>query len=80
MRDTETPCSIAAARSSGVGLSSAAAASGFGGGRSAALVVDMIGVSARTRDGCSIAIVCAIIPPNDAPTWCRRVPSWLWCR
>ena len=33
-------------------------------------VLDMIDVSDRTRSGCSIAIVWAIIPPIDAPTRC----------
>ena len=33
-------------------------------------VVDIIEVRERTRSGCSIAIVCAIAPPMDAPTTC----------
>ena len=33
----------------------------------------MIEVSERTRSGCSIATVCAIIPPIDAPTRCARI-------
>ena len=40
-------------------------------------VVDMIDVSESTRSGRSIAIVCAIIPPIDAPTtWARSMPRW----
>ncbi|MNY44990.1 hypothetical protein D3C86_1800620 [compost metagenome] len=31
-------------------------------------VVDIIEVNERTRSGCSMAIVCAIAPPIDAPT------------
>ncbi|HKE24572.1 MAG TPA: hypothetical protein VKB88_19555 [Bryobacteraceae bacterium] len=31
-------------------------------------VVDIIEVSERTRPECSIAMVCAIAPPKDAPT------------
>ena len=36
----------------------------------------MMLVSERTRAGCSIAIVCAIIPPIDTPTtWARLDPE-----
>ncbi len=36
----------------------------------------MIEVSERRRSGRSIAIVCAIAPPIDAPTtWARSMPS-----
>ena len=52
----------------GVGLSSTAIASGVGGGRPGSPVVAMIEVSVRSRSGCSIAIVCAIAPPIEAPT------------
>jgi hypothetical protein len=41
----------------------------------AAPVVDMIDVSDRTRAGCSIAVVWAIIPPIDAPTRCALSSS-----
>ena len=38
-------------------------------------VVDMIEVSVRTRSGCSMAMVWAIIPPIDAPTtWADSMP------
>ena len=30
--------------------------------------VDMIEVSVRTRDGCAMAMVWAIMPPREAPT------------
>ena len=33
-------------------------------------VVDITEVSDRTRAGCSIAMVCAIIPPIDVPNTC----------
>ena len=36
-------------------------------------VVDMMLVSERTRCGCSMAMVCAIIPPIDTPTTCADV-------
>ena len=37
----------------------------------------MIEVSERTRAGCAIAIVCAIIPPIDTPTtWAVSQPRW----
>ena len=36
-------------------------------------IVDMMLVSERTRAGCSIAIVCTIIPPIDTPTTCADV-------
>ena len=40
-------------------------------------VVDMIETSERTRSGCSIAIVWAIIPPIEAPTtWADSIPRW----
>jgi hypothetical protein len=35
-------------------------------------VVDMIEVRLRTRSGCSIARICAIIPPNEIPTTCAE--------
>ena len=39
-------------------------------------VLDMIDVMLRTRSGCSIAIVCTIIPPIDTPTtWALSIPS-----
>ena len=39
-------------------------------------VVDMIDVRLRTRSGCSIAIVWAIMPPIDTPTtWAPSMPS-----
>ena len=39
-------------------------------------VVDMIEVSDSTRSGCSMAIVCPIMPPIDTPiTWVRSIPS-----
>ncbi len=39
-------------------------------------VVDMTLVSERTRPGCSIAIVWAIIPPIDTPTtWAESQPE-----
>ena len=39
-------------------------------------VLDMIDVSDRTRCGCSIAMVCAIMPPIDIPTTCAcSIPS-----
>ena len=38
---------------------------------------DMIEVRLRTRCGCAIAKVCAIMPPIDAPTtWARSIPRW----
>jgi len=38
--------------------------------------VDIIEVSDLTRPGCSIAIVCATMPPRDAPTmWALPNPS-----
>ena len=40
-------------------------------------VVDMMLVSERTRAGCSIAIVCAIMPPIEMPTtWADAIPRW----
>ena len=37
----------------------------------------MMLVSDRTRRGCSMAIVCAIIPPIDTPaTWADSRPRW----
>ena len=37
----------------------------------------MIETSERTRSGCSIAIVWAIIPPIEAPTtWADSIPRW----
>ena len=37
----------------------------------------MMLVSDRTRAGCSIAIVCAIIPPIETPTtWAESMPRW----
>ena len=39
-------------------------------------VVDMIDVTVRSRWGCSIAIVCTIIPPIEAPAmWARSMSS-----
>ena len=39
-------------------------------------VVDMIDTTERTTWGCSIAMVCTIIPPMDAPTTCAgAMPS-----
>ena len=63
-------------RSAGAGVSSAAAAARRGGraGRGAP-VVDMIEVSCARRAGCSIASVCAIMPPSDAPTTCAASMS-----
>jgi hypothetical protein len=49
-------------------MSSAVSASPVGAPTIGSPVVDMIDVSDSTRDGCSIAIVWAIIPPIDAPT------------
>ena len=37
----------------------------------------MIEVSESTRSGCSIASVCAIMPPIEAPTTCARVDAEL---
>jgi hypothetical protein len=33
-------------------------------------VVDIMGVRERIRWGCSMAMVCAMAPPIDAPTTC----------
>src|SRR6185369_9389326 len=51
-------------------------ASGVGGGSPGSPVVAMIEVNVSRRSGRSIAIVCAIAPPIDAPTTCARaMPS-----
>src|SRR5690348_3355219 len=47
-------------------------ASCVGGGSPGSPVVAMIDVSVSSRSGRSIAIVCAIAPPIDAPTTCTR--------
>ena len=40
-------------------------------------VFDMIDVRLATRVGCSMAMVCAIIPPIEMPTtWARSMPRW----
>ena len=60
---------------SGGGVIRAAIASGVGWPTRGSPVVDMIEVSVRTRSGCSMAIVWAIIPPIDAPTtWAVSMP------
>ena len=57
-------------RSSSTGITS-----GLGWPTSGSPVVDMIDVSDSTRSGCSMAIVCTIMPPIDAPTmWARSMP------
>ena len=57
--------------------SSIAIASGVGWPTSGSPVVDMIEVSVRTRSGCSMAMVWAIIPPIEAPTtWAESMPRW----
>ena len=68
MRNVFTMWSMNSARSEGEGVKSAVIASGAAGGTSRLPVVDMIEVIERTRAGCSIATVCAIIPPIEAPT------------
>jgi hypothetical protein len=57
-------------RSVGGGVSSTAIASGVGGGRVGFPVVDMMEVRLRSRAGCRIASVWAIMPPMDAPQTC----------
>ncbi len=72
-----TDCSMTPSRASAGGASSAAAASGVGVptvGSPGMLITE---ISERRRAGCSIAIVCTIIPPIDAPrTWARSIPRW----
>ena len=52
-------------------------ASAVGWPTSGSPVVDMIEVKVRTRAGCSMAIVWAIIPPIEAPTMCAdSMPRW----
>ena len=63
-------------RPSGTGDSSAIIASGSGWPTSVWPVVDMMLVSDSTRSGCSMAIVCTIIPPIEAPTtWAAGMSS-----
>ena len=77
IRLVSTERAIASSRVVATGLSSACIASGVGCPTSASPVVDMIDVSVRTRAGCSMAIVCTIIPPIDAPTmWAESMPRW----
>jgi hypothetical protein len=70
MRNTETVRSIASCLVVAAGESSAAMASSVAWPTVRSPVLDMIYVSDWTRSGCSIATVCAIIPPIDAPTTC----------
>ena len=70
------PLAIASSRSVGAGRQERAAAPrAWAAPTSGSPVVDMIDVSVRTRVGCSMAMVWAIIPPIDAPTtWAASMP------
>ena len=58
-----------------MGRTRMASASGVGAPYSGSPVIDMIDVRVRTRVGCSMAMVWAIIPPIDAPTtWADSMP------
>ena len=70
-RRRRPPAGRAAARSA------SAAASGLCQPTVRRPVVDMMLVSDSTRRGCSIAIVCAIMPPIETPTTCAAsMPRW----
>ena len=61
---------MTSSRSAGGGVSSTCIASGVGCAVRRSPIVDMIDVTLSSRSGCSIAIVCTIIPPIDVPTMC----------
>ncbi len=69
------PDSMIPSRSVGRGASSTVASSGEGSPYPGSPVLDMIDVSVSTREGCSMAMVWAIMPPMDAPMrWAFSMP------
>ena len=69
--------SIAASRPLGGLPSMTPKALRLGGAARRLPVLDMIETIERTRSGCSIAVVWAIIPPIEAPTrWAESMSRW----